>query len=318
MADVRLLPVDRFGLVRRADALAAQWSDTMLAGAVRSGDLLRPAPGVFLVADDDYRTPHGRDELFRLRSIAVASSVRDRGATTLSHQSAAAVHGLPLLKADHRLVHVTRNGTNGGGERGYRKVHALALAQDDVVDVDGVAVTSLERTAADVALAGTFEQALTAIDGALRAGASRAALAARLQGRRSSGSRNARAALAHGSGLSESVGESWSRAEMIQARLAPPTLQCEHRAGGERFRSDFDWRCRLVGEFDGLHKYGRLRRPGESVADAVVREKKREDALNRAGIKVIRWIWADLEQARVVPMIRMWLDAVDALPALPR
>lgn len=318
MGDVQLLPVDRFGLIRRGDAIAAGWSDTMVAAAARSGDLVRVAPGVFVVADDSHATPHGRDDLFRLRSIAVASSVRDRGATILSHQSAAAVHRLPLLKPDDRLVHVTRNGVNGSGERGYRKVHALELAADDIVTVDGIAVTSLARTAVDVALEGTFAQALTAVDAALRAGATREAIAARLRGRRSPGSRIARAALVHGNGLSESVGESWSRAEMIQARLAPPTLQCEHRAGGETFRSDFDWRCRLVGEFDGLHKYGRLRRQGESVADAVVREKRREDALNRSGIKVVRWIWADLEQGRVVPMLQTWLGALDALPDLPR
>ncbi|MCF8608284.1 type IV toxin-antitoxin system AbiEi family antitoxin domain-containing protein [Gordonia sp. HY442] len=316
MADVRLLPVDRFGLIRRADALAADWSDTMLAAAVRSGDLLRPAPGVFLVPDDVFATPHGGDELHRLRAIAVVSSVRDQGATTLSHQSAAAVHGLPLLKPDQRLVHVTRHGTNGGGERGYRKVHALALPASDVVVRDGIMVTSLERTAADIALTGTFAQALTAIDGALRAGASRDGIAARLQGRRSPGSRIARAALAHADPLAESVGESWSRAEMIQARLALPVLQCEHRIDGSTYRCDFDWRCRLVGEFDGLHKYGRFRRPGESVADAVLREKKREDALTRAGVKVVRWVWADLEQGRVVPMIRAWLDALDTIPAL--
>ena len=60
---------------------------------------------------------------------------------------------------------------------------------------------------------------------------------------------------------------------MIEAKLASPTLQCEHRIAGETYQFDFDWRCRLVGEFDGLHKYGRLRRRGETVADAVLRHR---------------------------------------------
>lgn len=316
MADVHVLPVDRFGLVRRAAALAAGWSDTMLAAAVRAGDLVRAAPGVFIVVDDAFVTPEGRDELYRLRSIAVASSARDTGATALSHQSTAVVHGLRLLKPDDDLVHVTRDGSNGGGVRGYRRVHASGLLPEDVVVIDGVAVTSLERTAADVALAGTFAQALTVVDGALRAGASREGILARIDGRRSSGARVARVAVAHGNPLSESVGESWSRADMIEAALLLPTLQCEHRVDGNTYRFDFDWRCRLAGEFDGMHKYGRLLRPGESVADAVVREKKREDLVGRAGIKVIRWTWTDLEQGRVAPLIREWLAVLDRLPAL--
>ena len=44
MAGARLLPVDRFGLIRRATALDADWTDAMLSAAVRAGDLLRPAP----------------------------------------------------------------------------------------------------------------------------------------------------------------------------------------------------------------------------------------------------------------------------------
>jgi len=51
----------------------------------------------------------------------------------------------------------------------------------------------------------------------------------------------------------------------------------------------------VVGEFDGKSKYGLWLRPGETAADAVVREKIREDALRAMGFIVIHWTWKDLE-----------------------
>ena len=78
------------------------------------------------------------------------------------------------------------------------------------------------------------------------------------------------------------------------------------------YRADFDWdgadeAAGIVGEFDGLEKYGRLRRDGESVADAVIREKVREDELRALGYVVIRWTWAVLERAGLVTLLRPWL-----------
>ena len=45
---------------------------------------------------------------------------------------------------------------------------------------------------------------------------------------------------------------------------------------------DFYWkRCRHVGEFDGKMKYEKYLRPGETPADCVFREKRREDRSGR-------------------------------------
>jgi len=55
-------------------------------------------------------------------------------------------------------------------------------------------------------------------------------------------------------------------------------------------RSDFGWEeQRTLGEFDGRVKYGRLLRPGETAADTVYREKRREDALRDQGWQLVRW-----------------------------
>jgi hypothetical protein len=84
---------------------------------------------------------------------------------------------------------------------------------------------------------------------------------------------------------------------MARVGVPTPQPQYEVRAGGLRVaRSDFGWPdLGAVAEFDGLVKYGRLLLPGESVADAVVREKLREDAIRDTGMRCVRWIWSDLE-----------------------
>ncbi|MBM7365751.1 hypothetical protein [Gordonia hydrophobica] len=317
MYDVQLLPTDEFGLIRRTAVLAEGWSDTALGSAVRRGDLILLAPGVSVRADPWFTTDDGADELYRLRGLAAVTSLRCGDGVVLSHQSAAAVHGIALLKPDRSLVHVTRDARSGGGRRAERQVHAVALPDDDVVDLGRFRVTSLERTAVDVATAGaSFAQALTVFDMALARGASRETMAEMLGGRRNQGVRVARRALRFATRLSESVGESWSRAQMITENLRLPVLQCTHVAEGHEYRSDFDWDCRLVGEFDGQIKYGRLLRPGEARDEAITREKEREDRLRALGIMVVRWIWADLENNRMIPRVKYWLENFHRLPTL--
>ena len=59
--------------------------------------------------------------------------------------------------------------------------------------------------------------------------------------------------------------------------------------------SDFYWEeHRLVGEFDGRAKYGRLLRPGDEPGEVVFREKRREDEMRGESYGMSRWIWADL------------------------
>jgi very-short-patch-repair endonuclease len=80
--------------------------------------------------------------------------------------------------------------------------------------------------------------------------------------------------------------------------LPPSALQLEVRsaAGGLVGRCDFAWeQQRLVGEFDGRIKYGRLLRQGQHPGDAVFEEKRREDAIRDEGWGVLRWVWSDLQ-----------------------
>jgi hypothetical protein len=82
-------------------------------------------------------------------------------------------------------------------------------------------------------------------------------------------------------------------------KLAPSTLQFAVRTPDGRVigRTDFAWEDhRLVGEFDGRIKYGRLLRPGQHAGDAIYQEKVREDAIRDEGWGVVRWTWADLQR----------------------
>jgi hypothetical protein len=59
--------------------------------------------------------------------------------------------------------------------------------------------------------------------------------------------------------------------------------------------SDFLWpRFRHLGEFDGKVNYQALLRPGQTPADAVFREKQREDAMRAQGYGMTRFTWADI------------------------
>jgi hypothetical protein len=66
--------------------------------------------------------------------------------------------------------------------------------------------------------------------------------------------------------------------------------------------TDFAWpEFRLLGEFDGRIKYGRLLKDGEEPGDAVFREKEREDLLREiTGFMMIRYIWANLFDPRTM------------------
>ena len=94
---------------------------------------------------------------------------------------------------------------------------------------------------------------------------------------------------------SESDGESRSRVILHKVGLALPTLQLPIGTALGDCRVDFGWEEeRVVGEFDGQVKYGRLLRPGQDPGQAVFDEKRREDAIRDENWGVVRWTWSEL------------------------
>ncbi len=281
---------DEHGLIRRRVIIKSGiGTDSELRSAKQAGDLHSIVRGVSAPVDEGQLS---HDAKYRRAVVAVAGR---SGIRIVSHQSAAVMHGMALLNPNRRHVHMTA--PSKGKIEGDVHVHQGDLVAGDVVIVDGVRVTSRALTACDVARCGTFEQAVTALDTALREGVPIVelhAIVARFP--HAEGIGKLRNALMVADGDAESVGESLSRALMIGWDDIPlPTLQPSfYDDEGFIGRTDFGWQGLVVGEFDGKTRYMRSWRPGEPPEEVVYREKLREDRLRALGLVVVRWTWDDL------------------------
>jgi len=201
-------------------------------------------------------------------------------------------------------VQLTRPDIRSGKDRGGIHLYATALGPSEVVEVQGIRVTSLARTVVDVGRTVAFDQAVMAGDAARRRGLEPADLDACLaRSTRRPGMAKARRVAGFLDPLSESPGESLSRVALHAVGVSAPTLQYEVSDFSGRLvgRADFCWEeHRTLGEFDGRVKYGRLLKAGEEAADVVYAEKLREDALRDLGWQVVRWTYADLKQPEVI------------------
>ena len=282
-------------LLLRRDALTTGRSDGELARLVRAGELSRLRRGAYV---DSVLPPTGAH---RHRLLIRATMAGLRRPAVVSHQSAAVLHGLPLWGAPLDRVHVTRRPRAWNDTSAVLRCHVARVRDDEVTGVDGFEVTGPVRTALDLARSLPHEAAVVTLDAALHIGAlTQGALRERLFDIAGTpGSRSAARAVSAADGRSESVGESRSRVMLHRWKLAPSALQFEVRSGdGDLLgRSDFAWESdRLLGEFDGRTKYGRLLRPGQDPGDVVFAEKRREDAMRDENWGMVRWVWADLQR----------------------
>ena len=270
-------------VIFRRRALADGVTDSEIRHARDSGRLVRIAAGAY-VSDERFAALDA-PALHRAR-IAAALQSRPPG-IVVSHTSAALLHGMDLGDLSLERVHLTRNHASGGGRTAGIHVHATPFDATDVVTLGGLAVTSPARTVVDTARISKFDQAVVVGDSALhrrlvtldeildevgRAGPRK-------------GIATARRAAGFLDGRSESPGESLSRIRIRQHDLPPPELQhvLHDDTGAFLGRADFFWtECGVVGEFDGMGKYGV---DGDQAAVAVHREKLREDAIRDAGTR---------------------------------
>lgn len=277
----------------RPSLIAAGYRDGELRRLRRTGELDTVRRGAYVSTAD----PRVEDELVRHRLLIMAGLGSLAPGAVVSHCSAAVLLGLPLWSIPLNRLHVTRSQRTGGRLSRTVHLHTAPLAGDDVVEIDGIAVTSPARTVVDLARSVPFEAAVVTADGALREGLMPGALAGMVE--RVSGWRGAAAArrvVAFADGRSESVGESRSRVAILRAGLPAPVPQWEvWRGAAVLARCDFGWpELRTVGEFDGRVKYGRLLSPDQYPGDVVFDEKLREDELRAEGLHVARWTWRDL------------------------
>lgn len=219
-------------------------------------------------------------------------------------ESAAVVHGLPLF-GEARDIHVYDPDRAASRRFGDVCVHTSADPRN-VERVHGILVTSLVDTVVDLARVLPPAQALTVADSAISSAQGGPLAVDELRDRAADqcsqrGVARLAWVFAHANALSESPGESVSRAVMDWCGFERPVLQPVMRYEGYVDRSDFGFPSnRGLAESDGWGKY-RLADPAEAERH-LKNEKRREDRLRRNGHPFTRFEMADA--LRVDPMAR--------------
>ncbi|NIL76716.1 MULTISPECIES: hypothetical protein [Rhodococcus] len=301
-------------LLLRRDMVRDGSSDSDIRIAKADGSITPLRRGAFVPTTTlkDLR-PEERHLLNVRAHLAAATS-----ALVVSHQSAAVVHGFAMFAPDLGKVHFTVDRESGGRTTKTRHVHANTLTEADVTVVDGIAVTSADRTVADLLRLLPFEAGVCVGDAALRAGS--ATVAGIEEALARSGKRaavKARRTLAFCDARSESVGESRTRVLLHRAKMPPPLLQIEVRNKRGRFvgRLDLGYAIGVALEFDGKVKYTKHAKPGQDPGDVVFAEKVREDEIRRIGWVVLRVTWYDLDHPdEFLARLQEALDLAATLP----
>ncbi|MDO7882862.1 hypothetical protein [Antiquaquibacter soli] len=254
-----------------------------------------------------------------------AAATAQREQRVFSHQSAAALWGLPNIGPWPDDVHLLVPKTTGGrSDPGVRR-HALGVDDRDVTVIDGIAVTTLARTLVDLAATSPVYSAVAALDAAFftpRFGSgpliTRDAVLDQWDRQGPfRGFRRAHRLIEFAETGAASPSESGSRVTMAVLGFPAPELQHHFLVDGGDAWTDFFWESvRGVGECDGETKYEDpefLR--GRSVAEVVRAEKRREDAIRRQVRGFQRWGSAEAFSPRA---LRPQLLELGLVPGVPR
>lgn len=265
--------------------LASEHGSGRVAAGLRSGEWVRVARGTYL------RTPLDEDPYARERDKALAQiagvAARLPGPTAFSHVSAALLHGLTLWRTPDRPHVIQTSSASGWRDRAVVR-HLRRGGDDELRELAGVRVTSLERTTFDCLSSLPVLDGLVLADSALAAGADRDVLAELVL--RAKGYRNierVRTVLAVADDGAESAYESACRLVLLRAGLPVPSTQVPVDTRVGTVWADWGWpELGVLGEYDGRDKY--------DDPTAAMREKRRHDALLEAGKRVVRVVKEDL------------------------
>ena len=255
-----------------------------LARLVKQGHVQRIRRGWY-VTSDAHQDGHLLEP--RFRSLHLPDDC------AIAHRSAARVWGLRLphlddLDDDRLWLLRQRRQTRPRVRQDVVYLPAGYLPQH-ITEVEGLRLTTLARTAMDLARGCSFERALAVTDHALALGATSEECTALMHYMwRWPHSRVLRPAVQYANALSESGLESMCRGVMLASGLPAPALQVPLLgASGAWYRADIFYPdARLIIECDGREKY--------DSREALIAEKLREDDLREAGFTVVRLTYRDL------------------------
>jgi hypothetical protein len=307
------------GLALRRELCQLGVSEREVDEAIRHGDLVAVRSGCYTTRDlwdswDEFR----RRPLARVHAAHRALEVEH----VMSHESAALLHGLPLVDARKARAHVTRRDLRATLAEGGIHHHGAAFGDHDVQVVEGIPVLSMARTVADLARRpGGYRHGLVAGDGALRLGASRDELeevVSRMFGWPYS--RTARRVVQDADPGASNAAESLARELVLEAGLGPVETQFPIPHRGGTYFGDIRAGGRHIIEVDGRIKYRSREHGGladRELEEILWEERSRHRDINSVGLGVSRLVSADLwGEARQRAKARLRADHEDIVSRL--
>lgn len=269
-----------------AAVLASGLTRGQVRAAVEAGTLVRFRHGVVGVPIDRGLGSGGDPLAEREHHVALAVGILAAmdAEAWVSRESAGLLLHQPTMRPGPRVPEEVQI-TSARHGRIMRGAHLWIadVAEEDRYAAYGLPVTSVARTAIDLARFRPLPEALVVLDAALRSVPRRDLYGALDRTRFVYGRAGLRRAIEAADRLAETPLESASRGLFIEADLPRPELQAwVVDDDGRRHRLDFLWRTlRVIGEADG---WGKLRDRKSLRA-----EKVREDSLRRMGYRFVRW-----------------------------
>lgn len=300
MDPLRLLTQEH-GFFTRREAEDAGYDDRAVARMMRAEVWTRFRRGYYSFTDEW----NALDDVGRhlVRSRAVLRSLGD--AVALSHVSAVVAHGIDVWGLPLDRVHVTRLDGGAGRVEGDVVHHEGLCLDGDVIEVDGLRVTSAVRSVLEAGSRGSNESALCLFDNGLHHGRFNQDELYRTHLRLGNWPwmQHLHIPVRMADPRAASIGESRGRWLCRVSHLPAPELQyVVNDADGNHIGTcDWGWpELGLLGEFDGRIKYGRLLRDGQEPGEVVFAEKQREDRLREAtGHAMVRLVWSDYDRPRL-------------------
>lgn len=287
--------------ITRAEAIDQGFTDRQLAYLIRTGMLHRVRPGEFALPGEwASARRHQQHRELVLRTVERVTSPQ-----VYSHFAAAALWGIRIWGSWPTSVDVLVDRANGGRSSGRLRRNALGFEGREVVELEGVLVTSPAQTVVDLCRRLPFVEGVVVADSALGTAFGRARLTtpeeliARLGAAgRGRGVGRARAAVAESDGRAESPPETVSRIGSLVLGFPRPEPQREFVTANGARRVDLWWDgFGLGGECDGQAKYSdpeylRGRTPQEVFRAEKLRDR---ELLALPGVRgITHWDPADL------------------------